>query len=782
MQLLPDAVVRVRRCRWRVVAVRQHERCAIVTLRGLEPPVAGEERRLLSPFDQFDRVDASARPLRVSRARWRAACRAALAADTPPGGLRAAALAQIELMPFQLEPALAIVRGHGCRVLLADEVGLGKTIQAALIATELRARGAATRILVIAPAGLRDQWTAELHDRFKLPCRLIDAAAVRHATASLPREVDPWSTFEVAVSSVDFLKRHDVVVAAARHPWDVVIVDEAHGVASDSDRRAAVQMLCARAAYVLLLTATPHSGDRDAFASLCAIGTVGDDALLTFRRTRRDARTGGRRRVCTLRVRLSAPERRLHTALRRFSDAVLAERPDAWLALSVLHKRAFSSAAALADSIDRRLAALDGAEPPAAVQLDLPLDADGELTGDDDEPRWAAELRFANVERERQLLVALARAARAASQREAKVSAILRMLRRVNESVLIFTEYRDTLRHVLRAIGRPAVVIHGGLTREERRAAVEAFTRRDRTIMLATDAAGEGLNLHHACRIVINLELPWNPVRLEQRIGRVDRIGQRRAVHAVHLVARGTGEAALLARLRARIAVAQASLGAPDPFGAAEDHAAAEIVVLRRTPSTAAGDGSEPCTVDSAELRDLAHREARRLGLVRRVSTAGRRLEPSRPWSMRARTRLRRRLGERRLEVWRTAAADGRGEVAASQLLGVLADQGVDPDRVRAAVEGRAATWRAATVASVAAFTSARLRRAIAVSSAEAAQAASENQPSLFSDRRRAREELMTTSERTARRERLEQRVADARAASVLSFRQPELMLVAEPS
>src|SRR2546430_6091553 len=105
------------------------------------------------------------------------------------------------------------------------------------------------------------------------------------------------------------------------------------------------------------------------------------------------------------------------------------------------------------------------------------------------------------------------------------------------------------------------------MTREERTASLEAFASGKRRILLATDAAGEGLNLHHACRVVINLELPWNPMRLEQRIGRVDRIGQPRVVHAWHLIAADTGETQILSRLEDRIARARDDIGAPDPLG-----------------------------------------------------------------------------------------------------------------------------------------------------------------------------------------------------------------------
>jgi SNF2 family DNA or RNA helicase len=130
-------------------------------------------------------------------------------------------------------------------------------------------------------------------------------------------------------------------------------------------------------------------------------------------------------------------------------------------------------------------------------------------------------------------------------------------------------------------LARPAFVLHGGLTREERSTALASFAQDPRGLLLATDAAAEGLNLHHHCRLVVNLELPWNPMRLEQRIGRVDRIGQRRTVHAFHLIADGTGESRLLERLRARVASAQAEFGAPDPF-VDDERQAARLAMTER--------------------------------------------------------------------------------------------------------------------------------------------------------------------------------------------------------
>src|SRR5207302_7732229 len=133
---------------------------------------------------------------------------------------------------------------------------------------------------------------------------------------------------------------------------------------------------------------------------------------------------------------------------------------------------------------------------------------------------------------------------------------------------------RDTLEWLARQLSERSALLHGGLSRTERVATLGAFNNGDVRLLLTTDAAGEGLNLHHVCRVVVNLELPWNPMRLEQRIGRVDRIGQRRTVHAFHLVAAGTGEEHLLAELRERIANAQREIGAPDPFGEAPSSSA----------------------------------------------------------------------------------------------------------------------------------------------------------------------------------------------------------------
>ena len=169
MQILRSGMsVHARRQRWRVVDARAYDDCQLITLSGLGPANAGVETRLLAPFDSIEPIPASRRLRLVHTRRWRRSCRELLFNQFSEGQLCAAGRARIELLPHQLEPAIALTRGDGCRVLLADEVGLGKTIQAGLAIAELRARGAADRVLIITPAGLREQWAGELSERFDL--------------------------------------------------------------------------------------------------------------------------------------------------------------------------------------------------------------------------------------------------------------------------------------------------------------------------------------------------------------------------------------------------------------------------------------------------------------------------------------------------------------------------------------------------------------------------------------------------------------------------------------
>jgi superfamily II DNA or RNA helicase len=563
----------VRQARWRVIDIRPGDDCQVVALAGCDASNIGTTRHVIAPFERIE-ISGDRRAVQiVTMNRWRSACHSLLCQREWPASILGAARAAIDLHPFQLEPALAILAGLGSRVLIADDVGLGKTIQAGLVMSELRARGAADRVLVLSPSGLRDQWARELGERFGIDAAVVDTREGRRMAATLPTGVNPWTTVPVAISSLDYVKRPEVLPSVCRSLWDLVVVDEAHAAAAGSERHAAVEALAANAAYVVLLTATPHNGDERTFRSLCDLGSLGD-RLLVFRRTRREVALGAGRRVHRLLLMPTFEELRMHQTLTELTHAVRRDRSnldrESVLVLTTLCKRAASSAFAMEHSVGRRRAVLSMTGQDAATQLLLPLDeGDGEFDAADEPPVAPARLMEDGAS-EQDFLARLAACARDAVPHQSKLHALgrlLRRLQRLGEPALVFTEYRDTLLHIRDTLCPGAALIHGGLTREERRLAVDAFTSGASTLLFATDAAGEGLNLHQRCRVVVNLELPWNPMRLEQRIGRVDRIGQSRRVHVFHLIARGTTEARVLDRLKARLRRAQADIEVPDPLG-----------------------------------------------------------------------------------------------------------------------------------------------------------------------------------------------------------------------
>ena len=564
------ASVNARGERWVVVGCDRYEHCSVFVLEGGDRENAGERRYLVEPFDRLRRQDAHRLRRRKRDSVLRTAV-AAVAAEQPAGGLWTAADATITLLPYQLEPALAALDG-ATRILLADDVGLGKTVQAGLILSELRARGLVDRALILTPAGLRHSWATELRDRFGLESLVLDQSAVAERTATLPPDVNPWTLKGVTITSLDFAKRAEVMPGIEQAAWDLVIADEAHHLTPGSDRGAAVARLAVRAPWVVLVSATPHSGDEAAFTYLTGLGALGD-RLTIFRRSRSDVGFAARRRAHLLAVRPHPSEQQMLRATEQYAKAIWLARGatdrGARLVATTLARRAASSAHALMRSLTRRLALMSGGPDPSPQQPMLPWE-DFE-TADDDDPAWLGCAGLDDGAEERRQLEALILLAQAAVPHASKGQRLVRLLDRVREPALIFTEYRDTLEALQRLLepSRSNAVIHGGLVVAARQDAIDRFTRGQADTLIATDAAGEGLNLHHRCRLVINIELPWNPLRLEQRVGRVDRIGQTRRVHAVHLYHRHTIEDTVLARLERRRHAAGAWIGEEDIANAA---------------------------------------------------------------------------------------------------------------------------------------------------------------------------------------------------------------------
>jgi hypothetical protein len=248
---------------------------------------------------------------------------------------------------------------------------------------------------------------------------------------------------------------------------------------------------------------------------------------------------------------------------------------------------------------------------------------------------------LADARRERQWLRAIAEAARTAARSESKIRRLLRLLDRIREPVIVFTEYRDTLARLHRRIavgGHAVTLLHGGLSPAER-SQVPQLLQEERMVLLATDAASEGLNLHHHCRIVVHYELPWHPMRLEQRTGRVDRIGQSKRVHEIALVAATTAERLVIAPLTLRASRRTLPGLAPHAATALTESRVAEAVMggpgvmNEREPARPAAD-RDTCVVD---LKGRANAEAVRIqhhrALIARSECGDVRLLADRPYA-----------------------------------------------------------------------------------------------------------------------------------------------------
>jgi superfamily II DNA or RNA helicase len=702
--LAPGTRVAARGLTWFVVDRTVYSDCAAVTLRAATP-AAPRYRTLLTPFDRVVQADRPPRAQAVGRRRLLHELRLSAHDAHPWGGLRTAARAAFDILPYQLEPALALAAG-AVRLLIADAVGLGKTIQTGLALSELAARGESFRALVACPAGLRTQWREELASRFGLEVTFADSRWLADRVRDIPPDVNPWALPGLYVASFDLLKRPEVLRPLEDVVWDALVVDEAHNSSAGTARRAAVHAVARRARRVILLTATPHSGDPADYAALTALGAIAPgDPLVIFRRTRADVGAGPPRRSAFIPVRLNAAERQMHRLLEEYISRVCREagsRGDsrARLAAIVLQKRALSSAASLHASASRRRVLLAMAQRPSSDQLVLPF-ADEDPLDDAVEDDLLAAPGFADARQEQIVLDRVVDAAAAAARNESKVGALTRLLRRLREPAIVFTEYRDTLERLadrLDDAGMRVLVLHGGLD-PAARAAVQREFNTGGSLLLATDAASEGINLQARCRVVIHFELPWAPGRLEQRAGRVDRIGQRRRVHEILLVARDTAERRVLAPLAAKAgrvraahrrsatldlltesAIASAILG--------EEQARAETAHRNNGPGI--GDDHPPLA-----SRDDAVREAARLAQLRHdLGGAGR--APIPPRSGRVFVR-RSRVGSSRPAVTAVYACEllspeGRVEHAVIQAV-----RSVFPfERGPARLHDAARRWRAA--------------------------------------------------------------------------------------
>jgi len=480
-------------------------------------------------------------------------------------------------LPHQIHALRRAMASDPVRMLLADEVGLGKTIEAGLIIRELKLRGKARRVLVVAPRGLTLQWVAEMRAHFGEEFELVMPSEVlaRHGSS---RAGTLWHRHDQVVTSMDAIKpiasragwtekqveayNRDRFRAVVEAGWDLIVVDEAHRLAGASEGVARYELareLAKASPHLLLLSATPHNGDTEAFHRL--ISLLDERAFPSVEAVTRErvspyvVRTEKRTAVdldgrplfvprFTRPVRVSWGEG--HEAEKALYEAVteyvregyaraLRERSYGAGFLMVLFQRLVtSSTRAIRRALERRLEVISGEMLSRQQQLLLEEEYDemihlvGSMQGERSEVEG---------------LIELARVAEAAGL-NAKAEALLDLLVEVERQeldpdlkVLVFTEFTATqemLRELLESVGYSVVTLNGMMDLDERLRVQREFAG-DARVLISTDAGGEGLNLQF-CHVVVNYDLPWNPMRIEQRIGRVDRIGQKKPVRAFNML------------------------------------------------------------------------------------------------------------------------------------------------------------------------------------------------------------------------------------------------------
>jgi len=487
-------------------------------------------------------------------------------------------------LPHQLNVLQRAISGQRVRYLLADEVGLGKTIEAGLIMREFKIRGRVRRTLVVAPRGLVKQWVSEMKTHFNETFRLVDPGEL----TAYRRFVDDdniWRAANQVVCPLDSVKpidgrrgwsakrvadynreRFDDLISAG---WDLVICDEAHRLGGSTEQVARYRLgrgLAEAAPYLLLLTATPHQGKTDAFQRVMSLldeVAFPDEESISRERVqpfvirtekRRAIDADGKALFKSRRTRLdSVPWEERHALQERLYEAVseyvrvgydramLEKKPHVGFLLILMQRLVSSSTRAIRTTLERRLDVLQSPEEQLALFPSMTLEDWADLDGEEQmDTLLGAQLAALKNERtEVELLLELARRTEAGCP-DAKAERLLELVYELQREegdpdlkVLLFTEFVPTqnmLAEYLESRGFTVACLNGSMDMDERQRVQKEFAERAR-VLVSTDAGGEGVNLQFA-HVVINYDMPWNPMRIEQRIGRVDRIGQVHVVRA----------------------------------------------------------------------------------------------------------------------------------------------------------------------------------------------------------------------------------------------------------
>ncbi len=519
-------------------------------------------------------------------------------------------------LPHQLYALNRAISRDRIRYLLADEVGLGKTIEAGLVLRELKLRGRVKRILVVAPKGLVRQWQAEMRLHFGEKFQFIEpselAAFRQWRNGGSGDEENLWRMHDQVICSLDSVKplegrrgwsleqlnnynreRFEDLISAS---WDLVIIDEAHRMGGSTEQVARYKLgaaLAEASPYLLLLSATPHQGKTDQFMRLMQLldreafpdeGSVNRDRVRPFviRTEKRLSINAEGQPLFKPRVtRLQAvawqarhnAQQQLYEAVtdyvrHGYNQAMVAKQRHIGFLMILMQRLVTSSTAAIRTTLEKRLALFDEPQPQASLfestSEDDWADLDGQSQVDLAMQATGWELEKSEVE----TLLKLARETEA-SGTDAKAEALLELIYKLQQEegapelkVLIFTEFVPTqamLANYLESRGFSVATLNGSMDLDARTRAQKAFSQ-DVRVMISTDAGGEGLNLQF-CHVIVNFDMPWNPMRIEQRIGRVDRIGQRHVVRAINFVLEDTVEHRVRQVLEEKLAVIAQEFG-----------------------------------------------------------------------------------------------------------------------------------------------------------------------------------------------------------------------------
>ena len=477
------------------------------------------------------------------------------------GHIRVARGAAMDIVPYQFDPARQALGQPRQRILIADAVGLGKTMEAGILVSELIARGRGKRILVLAVKSMLTQFQKEFWTRFTIPLTRLDSVGIQRLRRYIPANHNPFHYHDKSIISIDTLKQSDRYRTYLEQAyWDIIVIDEAHNVAergtqsTRSLRSRLARLLARRSDTLIMLSATPHDGKARSFASL--INMLDPTAItnpeqfskedfrnkgLVVRRFKKDVRgqvqkTFRDREVFPVRFPVTALEEAAHETLLAVSVAGTRGktlRRD--LFTVTLEKALFSSPAACISTIDKRIRRRNR-----------------EL---DKTPNSAVEVEVASLRCLRDALLPIGH------MEYSKYRALLRAIRggtpfkwrksHPKDRLVIFTERRETLDWLhdrliadLELKSAQVEKLHGGMSDTDQQRVVEDFGNEKKPVRLlvASDVASEGINLHYQCHRLIHFDIPWSLMVFSQRNGRVDRYGQERTPKIVYLVAKSANE------------------------------------------------------------------------------------------------------------------------------------------------------------------------------------------------------------------------------------------------